>query len=202
MTSPRPTGPSSSNLSPTPPPGELTISSFSNQQNRWKTIGTFHTRRLSSWISLVFLSPVSRDLPLEEEVIQTQLHNRTSDEYYTYSNVPWKLFMRKEASIKSVFISPQEINERSRFKQSLCTFLTHFVLFVYRFSTQERLWTILCFLTWPLDRLVKKKKICKKPNTVLKSGIFIPRIYFSFHWMIRWGEVLLHHSRYYYYYYY
>uniref|UniRef100_A0A8C4DJE3 Myosin XVA n=1 Tax=Dicentrarchus labrax TaxID=13489 RepID=A0A8C4DJE3_DICLA len=35
-------------------------------------------------------------LPVEEEIIQTQLHSRTSDEYYTYSNVPWKLFMRKE----------------------------------------------------------------------------------------------------------
>ncbi|XP_067334406.1 unconventional myosin-XV isoform X2 [Channa argus] len=40
--------------------------------------------------------PVSRELPVEEEIIQTQLHSRTSDEYYTYSNVPWKLYMRKE----------------------------------------------------------------------------------------------------------
>ncbi|KAM9745591.1 unconventional myosin-XV isoform 1-T1 [Menidia menidia] len=40
--------------------------------------------------------PVSRDLPVEEESIQTQLHSRTSEEYYTYSNVPWKLYMRKE----------------------------------------------------------------------------------------------------------
>ncbi|KAL6102536.1 myo15a [Pungitius sinensis] len=40
--------------------------------------------------------PVSRELPVEEEILQTQLHSRTSDEYYTYSNVPWKLYMRKE----------------------------------------------------------------------------------------------------------
>ncbi|XP_058510682.1 unconventional myosin-XV [Solea solea] len=40
--------------------------------------------------------PVSRELPVEEEIIQTQLHSRASDEYYTYSNVPWKLYMRKE----------------------------------------------------------------------------------------------------------
>ncbi|KAM4531771.1 unconventional myosin-XV-like [Odontesthes bonariensis] len=40
--------------------------------------------------------PVSRDLPVEEETAQTQLHSRTGDEYYTYSNVPWKLYMRKE----------------------------------------------------------------------------------------------------------
>lgn len=40
--------------------------------------------------------PVSRELPVEGEIIQTQLHSRTSEEYYTYSNVPWKLYMRKE----------------------------------------------------------------------------------------------------------
>ncbi|KAM3597250.1 uncharacterized protein V6R79_001885 [Siganus canaliculatus] len=40
--------------------------------------------------------PVPRELPVEEEIIQTQLHSRTSDEHYTYSNVPWKLYMRKE----------------------------------------------------------------------------------------------------------
>ncbi|KAM9393773.1 unconventional myosin-XV-like [Pholidichthys leucotaenia] len=49
--------------------------------------------------------PVSRDLPVEEEIIQTQLHNRASDEYYTYTNVPWKLFMRKE-----VFYPKETVN--------------------------------------------------------------------------------------------
>ncbi|XP_026180323.1 unconventional myosin-XV [Mastacembelus armatus] len=49
--------------------------------------------------------PVSRELPVEEGIIQTQLHSRTSDEYYTYSNVPWKLFMRKE-----VFYPKETIN--------------------------------------------------------------------------------------------
>ncbi|XP_024920291.1 unconventional myosin-XV, partial [Cynoglossus semilaevis] len=39
---------------------------------------------------------VSRELPVEEEIVQTQLHSRASEEYYTYSNVPWKLYMRKE----------------------------------------------------------------------------------------------------------
>ncbi|XP_030645611.1 LOW QUALITY PROTEIN: unconventional myosin-XV [Chanos chanos] len=41
-------------------------------------------------------APVSRELPVEEEVVQTQLHRRTSEEYYTYSNVPWKIYLRKE----------------------------------------------------------------------------------------------------------
>ncbi|XP_026210607.1 unconventional myosin-XV [Anabas testudineus] len=51
--------------------------------------------------------PVSRELPIEEEVIQTQLHSRTSDEYYTYSNVPWKLYMRKEVFYpKETFNNP------------------------------------------------------------------------------------------------
>ncbi|XP_037648825.1 unconventional myosin-XV isoform X6 [Sebastes umbrosus] len=66
----RPSGPTSSTISPAPP-------------------------------------PVSRELPVEEEIIQTQLHSRTSDEYYTYSNVPWKLYMRKEVFYpKETFNSP------------------------------------------------------------------------------------------------
>ncbi|KAJ8284077.1 hypothetical protein COCON_G00029270 [Conger conger] len=40
--------------------------------------------------------PVSRELPVEDETIQTQLHRRSSEEHYTYSNVPWKMFLRKE----------------------------------------------------------------------------------------------------------
>ncbi|KAG7256583.1 hypothetical protein CRUP_025381, partial [Coryphaenoides rupestris] len=39
---------------------------------------------------------VSRELPMEEEIIQTQLHCRSSEEHYTYTNVPWKLYLRKE----------------------------------------------------------------------------------------------------------
>ncbi|KAJ8363986.1 hypothetical protein SKAU_G00128170 [Synaphobranchus kaupii] len=39
---------------------------------------------------------VSRELPVEEETIQTQLHRRSSEEHYTYTNVPWKIYLRKE----------------------------------------------------------------------------------------------------------
>lgn len=42
---------------------------------------------------------VSRELPVEEENIQTQLHKRSSEEHYTYTNVPWKIYLRKEASV-------------------------------------------------------------------------------------------------------
>ncbi|XP_022539080.2 unconventional myosin-XV isoform X1 [Astyanax mexicanus] len=41
-------------------------------------------------------APVSRELPIEEETVQTQLHRRSSEEHYTYSNVPWKIYLRKE----------------------------------------------------------------------------------------------------------
>uniref|UniRef100_A0A9J7WWJ1 Myosin XVAa n=1 Tax=Cyprinus carpio carpio TaxID=630221 RepID=A0A9J7WWJ1_CYPCA len=41
-------------------------------------------------------APVSRELPVEEENIQTQLHKRSSEEHYTYTNVPWKIYLRKE----------------------------------------------------------------------------------------------------------
>lgn len=39
---------------------------------------------------------VSRELPLETETIQTQLHQSTNEEHYTYTNVPWRLYLRKE----------------------------------------------------------------------------------------------------------
>ncbi|XP_052371397.1 unconventional myosin-XV-like [Oncorhynchus keta] len=40
--------------------------------------------------------PVSRELPVEAETIQTQLHHTTHQEHYTYTNVPWKIYIRKE----------------------------------------------------------------------------------------------------------
>ncbi|KAM4603322.1 unconventional myosin-XV [Polymixia lowei] len=40
--------------------------------------------------------PVSRDLPVETETIQTKLHQSTNEEHYTYTNVPWRLYLRKE----------------------------------------------------------------------------------------------------------
>ncbi|XP_077591330.1 unconventional myosin-XV [Stigmatopora nigra] len=50
---------------------------------------------------------VCRDLPIEDDlVIQTQLHSSTSDEYYTYTNVQWKLYLRKE-----VFYPKENLND-------------------------------------------------------------------------------------------
>ncbi|XP_057186832.1 unconventional myosin-XV-like [Triplophysa rosa] len=40
--------------------------------------------------------PVSRELPVESESIQTQLHRSSREEYYTYTNVPWRIYLRKE----------------------------------------------------------------------------------------------------------
>nr|XP_029135166.1 unconventional myosin-XV-like [Labrus bergylta] len=40
--------------------------------------------------------PVSRELPVEAESILTQLHQSSNKEHYTYTNVPWRLYLRKE----------------------------------------------------------------------------------------------------------
>ncbi|KAM3915876.1 unconventional myosin-XV [Leptodactylus fuscus] len=39
---------------------------------------------------------ISRELSEEQENIQTQLHRQYSEEYYTYSNVSWRIYIRKE----------------------------------------------------------------------------------------------------------
>lgn len=45
------------------------------------------------------VNAVSRDLPVGSETIQTSLHLSSVDEYYTYTNVPWKLYLRKEVRV-------------------------------------------------------------------------------------------------------
>uniref|UniRef100_A0ABM5F0J4 Unconventional myosin-XV n=1 Tax=Pogona vitticeps TaxID=103695 RepID=A0ABM5F0J4_9SAUR len=39
---------------------------------------------------------VSRELPSKDDQIQTRLHRRCSEEFYTYRNVAWKIYLRKE----------------------------------------------------------------------------------------------------------
>ncbi|XP_071617264.1 unconventional myosin-XV [Heliangelus exortis] len=39
---------------------------------------------------------VSRELPSEGQQVQTQLHRSCSEDFYTYHNVPWKIYIRKE----------------------------------------------------------------------------------------------------------
>ncbi|XP_066833790.1 unconventional myosin-XV [Anser cygnoides] len=39
---------------------------------------------------------VSRELPSEAQQVQTQLHRSCSEDFYTYRNVPWKMYIRKE----------------------------------------------------------------------------------------------------------
>lgn len=76
----------------------------------------------------VCVCPVSRELPVEEQVAQTQLHSTTSDEYYTYTNVPWKLYLRKEVG----------------FTRALC-FGSFFVLRVLEPSGSETISSFLVF---------------------------------------------------------
>nr|XP_047922196.1 unconventional myosin-XV [Anser cygnoides] len=39
---------------------------------------------------------VSRELPSEAQQVQTQVHRSCSEDFYTYHNVPWKMYIRKE----------------------------------------------------------------------------------------------------------
>lgn len=43
-----------------------------------------------------FAVVVSRELPAEGQQVQTQLHRSCSEDFYTYHNVPWKIYIRKE----------------------------------------------------------------------------------------------------------
>ncbi|NXK54306.1 MYO15 protein, partial [Chauna torquata] len=43
-----------------------------------------------------FAVSVSRELPPEAQQVQTQLHRSCSEDFYTYHNVPWKIYIRKE----------------------------------------------------------------------------------------------------------
>ncbi|KAM6957849.1 unconventional myosin-XV [Aplochiton taeniatus] len=78
--------------------------------------------------------PVSRELPMEEEPIQTQLHRRASEEHYTYTNVPWKLYLRKEVFYpKETFSSPLILD--LLFKQIVHDTLSHGCI---RITQEER----------------------------------------------------------------
>ncbi|KAM6320406.1 unconventional myosin-XV [Podargus strigoides] len=48
---------------------------------------------------------ISRELPSEGQQVQTQLHRSCSEDFYTYHNVPWKIYIRKE-----VFYPKDSIN--------------------------------------------------------------------------------------------
>ncbi|NXF52904.1 MYO15 protein, partial [Oceanites oceanicus] len=52
-----------------------------------------------------FAVSVSRELPSEAQQVQTQLHRSCSEDFYTYHNVPWKIYIRKE-----VFYPKDNIN--------------------------------------------------------------------------------------------
>ncbi|NXX12055.1 MYO15 protein, partial [Podargus strigoides] len=52
-----------------------------------------------------FSVSISRELPSEGQQVQTQLHRSCSEDFYTYHNVPWKIYIRKE-----VFYPKDSIN--------------------------------------------------------------------------------------------
>ncbi|XP_067317844.1 unconventional myosin-XV [Anolis sagrei] len=52
-----------------------------------------------------FPALASRELPTEDDQIQTRLHRRCSEEFYAYRSVSWKIYLRKE-----VFYPKENIN--------------------------------------------------------------------------------------------
>uniref|UniRef100_A0A6I8Q197 Myosin XVA n=1 Tax=Xenopus tropicalis TaxID=8364 RepID=A0A6I8Q197_XENTR len=72
--------------------------------NRYKQPGAIRQPApVISWLFSSYLSwclcssvAVNRELSEEQENIQTQLHRQYSEEYYTYTNVPWRIYIRKE----------------------------------------------------------------------------------------------------------
>ena len=50
-------------------------------------------------VDVTDLLPVPRELPVETERLQTQLHQSNNQEHYTYTNVPWRLYLRKEVPL-------------------------------------------------------------------------------------------------------
>ncbi|KAK7166705.1 hypothetical protein R3I93_006462 [Phoxinus phoxinus] len=57
---------------------------------------TKSSKKIAPEPPLTLPPPVSRDLPVESESIQTQLQRSGTEEHYTYTNVPWKICLRKE----------------------------------------------------------------------------------------------------------
>nr|XP_057906331.1 unconventional myosin-XV isoform X2 [Doryrhamphus excisus] len=87
-----------------PPPTQKKSQSFHQKDERGVTKND--SAGPTSSITGPAHPPVCRELPVENEIIQTKLHSRTSDEYYTYTNIPWKLYLRKE-----VFYPKETLND-------------------------------------------------------------------------------------------
>ena len=49
---------------------------------------------------------------METERIQTQLHQSNNQEHYTYTNVPWRLYLRKEVLPSAARTSTQRHVQR------------------------------------------------------------------------------------------
>lgn len=67
------------------------------EQNRNRLALTLSLHTVKNGTSPIAV--VSRELPVETETIQTQLHQSTNEEHYTYTNVPWRLYLRKEVCV-------------------------------------------------------------------------------------------------------
>ncbi|XP_018424807.1 PREDICTED: unconventional myosin-XV [Nanorana parkeri] len=91
------TGPSPvSNMSYVPKPPRESVAMV-------KPVPSIKNKKIASQLPVNHVRPttappvsVSRELSEDQENIQTQLHRQYSEEYYTYSNVSWRIYIRKE----------------------------------------------------------------------------------------------------------
>lgn len=79
---------------------------------------TLRLQRRAAMTIRFWSAAVSRELPVETETIQTQLRQSANEEHFTYTNVPWRLYLRKE--VRRSRAKPSE--SKSVSEQSCCFF--------------------------------------------------------------------------------
>ncbi|XP_041432611.1 unconventional myosin-XV [Xenopus laevis] len=117
---------------------------------------------------------VNRELSEEQENIQTQLHRQYSEEYYTYTNVPWRIYIRKEVFYpRDSFNNPLTLD--LIFKQIINDTLTENCI---RMSKEERQKMRSLLADFRLDSInaIADESLKKKIVTVAREEL---EVYFS-----------------------
>lgn len=108
----------------------LTVKQTVSEQNSSRSV-TYYGK---SYDVTFLFGAVSRELPVETETIQTQLHQSTNEEHYTYTNVPWRLCLRKE-----VFANTNTETYKALIKIYLLYSTVFFLFFSTGFLSQRQL---------------------------------------------------------------
>ncbi|XP_041434043.1 unconventional myosin-XV-like [Xenopus laevis] len=117
---------------------------------------------------------VNRELSEEQENIQTQLHRQYSEEYYTYTNVLWRIYIRKEVFYpRDSFNNPLTLD--LIFKQIINDTLTENCI---RISKEERQKMRSLLAGFRLDSInaIADESVKKKIVTVAREEL---EVYFS-----------------------